>query len=140
MLVLVQDVIPSAGDNPWVWIAGIMVVAGGTLFWELQKSKDKHIETKDKEIGKGEKREDRLIADAATFAPTIREQGTAVTALVGAVEKSFEVTVRTSERVDGLTLETRNQAVAISSLQRTLETFIKDQERNSTQTRRSADA
>lgn len=35
-----QVTVPTSGDNAWVWVAGVLGVACGTLFWKLNEAKD----------------------------------------------------------------------------------------------------
>lgn len=120
-LLLAQVDAPEPGKEIY-WIAGLMAVAIVGLFWEFVKSKNQ-------QIAKGDQREDRLVADAAVFGPTIREQGSAVVSLVGAVEKGSEATISIGGRVDGLTLEVHNLSASVIEMKRSLDATLREMER-----------
>lgn len=49
MIALLFQAMPTEADDPWVWIAGVMTLALGTLFWQLLKAQEARITSCEKD-------------------------------------------------------------------------------------------
>lgn len=89
-MILFQVPLPTNDTNPYIWIAGVLVVALGALFVRYDNGNAKRTE-------RCESREDRILEDNRAQAATIKEQSTTLVRVAALAEDSFAMAKATSE-------------------------------------------
>lgn len=92
-MIFLQVPLPTNDTNPYIWIAGVLVVALGALFVRYDNGKDQR-------TLRCEKREDLILEDNRAQAATIKDQSTTLLRVAGVAEESFAMAKATSEKID----------------------------------------